>query len=71
MDLWSFAIALPLGILIGYSSGILSGKSAGGREARRQLEARLRSVAQNHRIVIESADGQPLSYDAFMDKVLE
>jgi hypothetical protein len=70
MDLWSFAVALPIGILLGSASGIRYGRQLGMRRMRELVEDRMRALAQDHRITIERGDGTDVSYDDFMDAVL-
>lgn len=71
MDLWSFTVALPIGILLGSASGIRYGRQLGMRRMRQLVEDRLRALAQNHRITIETADGTDVPYDDFMEMVLD
>ncbi len=58
------------GIAVGFVVGIGAGMASGRRNARDVFEKNLRNFSQRHRIMIQTKEGQSVSFEEFLNDVL-
>lgn len=55
-----------VGVGLGFSLGVIYGRSMALAQFWRRLEARLRQLNDSHRISVETTPGQPLTLEEFL-----